>query len=105
MIFNHQEELRSNEEDWNSNLRENTSTDLENEMYSLKETIVQISSQVDDQVNECSAKIDQKVRSLAETNSEFQREIQGLETKLDGLDESIQKLSQTKQISEIRVIN
>merc|ERR1711874_72753 len=72
----------------------------ESKLQSLGEAVSQLSSQVNHQVAECSAKIAEEVKTVKNANSEFQTDLQGVEKNLEDLTERISRLSEAKEVSE-----
>ena len=100
MMLSHQEAQLANEREWSTKFKQDTKLKMEDEVQSLMEIVSQLSSQFDDQVNECSAKLEQKLQSISEDKSKLQVDVQELDRKLEGLDKSIQRLSEIQEASE-----
>jgi len=100
MMLSHQEAQLANEREWSKKFKQDTKLKIEDEVQSLMEIVSQLSSQFDDQVNECSAKLEQKLQSISEDKSKLQVDVQELDRKLDGLDKSIQRLLENQEASE-----
>jgi len=100
MMLSHQEAQLANEREWSTKFKQDTKLKIEDEVQSLMEIVSQLSSQFDDQVNECSAKLEQKLQSISEDKSKLQVDVQELDRKLDGLDKSIQLLLENQEASE-----
>jgi len=100
MMLSHQEAQLANEREWSTKFKQDTKLKIEDEVQSLMEIVSQLSSQFDDQVNECSAKLEQKLQSISEDKSKLQVDVQELDRKLEGLDKSIQRLSENQEASE-----
>jgi len=100
MMLSHQEAQLANEREWSTKFKQDTKLKIEDEVQSLMEIVSQLSSQFDDQVNECSAKLEQKLQSISEDKSKLQVDVQELDRKLDGLDKSIQRLLENQEASE-----
>ena len=96
----HEADLQSDESDFSSELESQTSLDVESKLQSLGEAVSQLSSQVNHQVEECSAKIAEEVKTVKNANSEFQTDLQGVEKNLEDLTERISRLSEAKEVSE-----
>lgn len=100
LIVKHEADLLSDESDFSSELESQTSLDVESKLQSLGEAVSQLSSQVNHQVEECSAKIAEEVKTVRNANSEFQTDLQGVEKNLEDLTERISRLSEAKEVSE-----
>ena len=100
LIVKHEAALQSDESDFSSELESQTSLDVESKLQSLGEAVSQLSSQVNHQVEECSAKIAEEVKTVKNANSEFQTDLQGVEKNLEDLTERISRLSEAKEVSE-----
>lgn len=100
MMLSHQEAQLANEREWSTKFKQDTKLKIEDEVQSLMEIVSQLSSQFDDQVNECSAKLEQKLQSISEDKSKLQVDVQELDRKIEGLDKSIQRLSENQEASE-----
>ena len=96
----HEADLLSDESDFSSELESQTSLDVESKLQSLGEAVSQLSSQVNHQVEECSAKIAEEVKTVKNANSEFQTDLQGVEKNLEDLTKRISRLSEAKEVSE-----
>ena len=96
----HEADLLSDESDFSSELESQTSLDVESKLQSLGEAVSQLSSQVNHQVEECSAKIAEEVKTVKNANSEFQTDLQGVEKNLEDLTERISRLSEAEEVSE-----
>ena len=96
----HEADLQSDESDFSSELESQTSLDVESKLQSLGEAVSQLSSQVNHQVEECSAKIAEEVKTVKNANSEFQTDLQGVEKNLEDLTKRISRLSEAKEVSE-----
>ena len=100
LIVKHEAALQSDESDFSSELESQTSLDVESKLQSLGEAVSQLSSQVNHQVEECSAKIAEEVKTVKNANSEFQTDLQGVEKNLEDLTKRISRLSEAKEVSE-----
>ena len=100
LIVKHEADLLSDESDFSSELESQTSLDVESKLQSLGEAVSQLSSQVNHQVEECSAKIAEEVKTVRNANSEFQTDLQGVEKNLEDLTKRISRLSEAKEVSE-----
>ena len=100
LIVKHEADLLSDESDFSSELESQTSLDVESKLQSLGEAVSQLSSQVNHQVEECSAKIAEEVKTVKNANSEFQTDLQGVEKNLEDLTKRISRLSEAKEVSE-----
>ena len=100
MMLSHQEAQLANEREWRTKFKQDTKLKIEDEVQSLMGIVSQLSSQFDDQVNECSAKLEQKLQSISEDKSKLQVDVQELDRKIEGLDKSIQRLSENQEASE-----
>ena len=100
LIVKHEADLQSDESDFSSELESQTSLDVESKLQSLGEAVSQLSSQVNHQVEECSAKIAEEVKTVKNANSEFQTDLQGVEKNLEDLTKRISRLSEAKEVSE-----
>ena len=100
LIVKHEAALQSDESDFSSELESQTSLDVESKLQSLGEAVSQLSSQVNHQVEECSAKIAEEVKTVRNANSEFQTDLQGVEKNLEDLTKRISRLSEAKEVSE-----
>jgi len=61
--------------------------------------VSKVSSHIDDQVETWSEKVEQKIQSVADDNSKWQRDMEKLDEKLADLDERIGLLSGRQEVS------
>ena len=100
LIVKHESAQKSDESDFSSELESQTSLDVETELQTLGESVSQLSSQVNHQMEECSAKITEEVKTVNDANSEFQSNLDGVQKKLEDLTERLSRLSDVKEVSE-----
>ena len=100
LIVKHESALQSDETDFSSVLESQASLDVESELQSLGEALSQLSSQVNHQMDECSAKIAEELKTVKNANSEFQKDLQGVDEKLEDLTERISRLSEAQEVSD-----
>ena len=96
----HESALLSDSSDARVELESQTSLAVETELQSLGQTVSNLSSQLNHQVEECSAKLAEEVKTVNEANSEFQSDLQGVQKELEDLTDSISRLSKAKEVSE-----
>ena len=97
MIEKHESTTLQSDE---TELERQTSLEIETQLQSLRETVSQLSSHVNHQMEDCSAKIAEEVKTVNEANSGFQTELQGLDERLEKLTGNISRLSEAKEVSE-----
>ena len=95
----HESALLSDSSDARAELESQTSLAVETELQSLGQTVSNLSSQLNHQVEECSAKLAEEVKTVKEANSEFQSDLQDVKQKLEGLTENISRLSEAKEVA------
>ena len=95
----HESALLSDSADARSELESQTRLAVETELQSLGQTVSNLSSQLNHQVEECSAKLAEEVKTVNEANSEFQTDLQDVKKKLEGLAENISRLSEAKEVA------
>ena len=100
LIAKHESALQSDESDFSSDLESQTRLGVETELQTLGESVSQLTSLVHHQMEECSAKIAEEVKTVNEANSEFQSDLQGVQKELEDLTDSISRLSKAKEVSE-----
>jgi len=99
LIVKHESALLSDSSDARSELESQTSLAVETELQSLGQTVSNLSSQLNHQVEECSAKLAEEVKTVNEANSEFQTDLQDVKQKLEGLAENTSRLSEAKEVA------
>lgn len=97
MIEKHESSTLQSDE---TELESQTSLEIETELQSLREAVSQLSSHVNHQMEDCSAKIAEEVETVNEANSGFQADLQGLDERLEELTSSMTRLSEAKEVSE-----
>ena len=65
----------------------------------MRETVSKVSGHIDNQVETWSEKVEQKIQSVADDNSKWQRDMEELDEKLTALDERISLLSGRQEVS------
>ena len=98
-ITKHQVALLSSEQKWNSDYKRDLQTEIEKKVQALRETVSKVSGHIDNQVETWSEKVEQKIQSVADDNSKWQRDMEELDEKLTALDERISLLSGRQEVS------
>ena len=98
LIAQHGSALLSDESNARSELESQTRLATETQLESLGQTVRNLSSQVNHQMEECSAKLAEEVKTVNEANSEFQSDLQGVQKELEDLTDSISRLSKAKEV-------
>ena len=99
LIAQHGSALLSDESNARSELESQTRLATETQLESLGQTVRNLSSQVHHQMEECSAKLAEEVKTVDEANSEFQKDLTAVKKKLEGLTESISRLSKATEVT------